>query len=287
MLFLCVTGSAPLAVFMFNFPFSFGAGNEFGTPAGFLFATVVLTIFSVGYVPMAQEAARRGRHVHVRQPRTGTTLGHDGGLLVDRGLRGVRRIADRRVRPVPAGLDRAEYARLRRPGAVDPAGPARHPRHLIARVLRHPDLGQGAGRGPDRRARSIIIAYTVGVFIQGGNDGHLGRSGAAVERLPHHAASRPSAALGIFIAFWSWVGFEAAPNYAEESKDPVRDDPDRRLRLVHQRGRALHARRRGRRSAYGPANQAFEALGAGRPRVSWGEQARSRTRTSTWSRPTS
>src|SRR3954464_12072018 len=46
-LFLCVTGAAPLAVFMFNFPFSVGAGNESGTPAGFLFATVVLTIFSV------------------------------------------------------------------------------------------------------------------------------------------------------------------------------------------------------------------------------------------------
>ena len=44
-LFLCVTGSAPLAVFMFNFPFSVGAGNEFGTPAGFLFATVVLASF--------------------------------------------------------------------------------------------------------------------------------------------------------------------------------------------------------------------------------------------------
>ena len=29
----------------------------------------------------------------------------------------------------------------------------------------------------------------------------------------------------MFFAFWSWVGFEAAPNYAEEAKDPIRVIP--------------------------------------------------------------
>jgi amino acid transporter len=29
----------------------------------------------------------------------------------------------------------------------------------------------------------------------------------------------------LFLAFWSWVGFEAIPNYAEESRDPVRIVP--------------------------------------------------------------
>ena len=29
-----------------------------------------------------------------------------------------------------------------------------------------------------------------------------------------------AAAVGVFMAFWSWVGFEMAPNYAEESRDP-------------------------------------------------------------------
>ena len=31
--------------------------------------------------------------------------------------------------------------------------------------------------------------------------------------------------MAVFFAFWSWVGFEAAPNYAEEAKDPVRVIP--------------------------------------------------------------
>jgi amino acid transporter len=31
--------------------------------------------------------------------------------------------------------------------------------------------------------------------------------------------------VGVFFAFWSWVGFEMAPNYGEESKDPKRIVP--------------------------------------------------------------
>ncbi len=31
--------------------------------------------------------------------------------------------------------------------------------------------------------------------------------------------------IGLFFAFWSWVGFESAPNYGEESKDPKRIVP--------------------------------------------------------------
>ncbi len=32
------------------------------------------------------------------------------------------------------------------------------------------------------------------------------------------------AGVGFFAAFWSWVGFEMAPNYAEESAEPEEDD---------------------------------------------------------------
>ena len=31
--------------------------------------------------------------------------------------------------------------------------------------------------------------------------------------------------IGLFFAFWSWVGFEMAPNYGEESRDPKRNIP--------------------------------------------------------------
>ena len=34
-----------------------------------------------------------------------------------------------------------------------------------------------------------------------------------------------AAGVGLFLAFWSWVGFEAIPNYAEESKNPKKIIP--------------------------------------------------------------
>src|SRR5216684_1173179 len=54
-LFLTVTGSAPISAMLFNTPIAVGFGNGLGTPAAFLFATIVLTIFSVGYVAMSRK----------------------------------------------------------------------------------------------------------------------------------------------------------------------------------------------------------------------------------------
>src|SRR2546421_3366011 len=59
-LFLIVTGSAPISAMLFNTPISVGYGNGIGTPAGFLVTTIVLTIFSVGYVAMARKVTAAG-----------------------------------------------------------------------------------------------------------------------------------------------------------------------------------------------------------------------------------
>ena len=57
-LFLCITGSAPLAVTLFNTPYVGPLGSGWGGPGAFLFATIVLTIFSVAYVQMCLRCAR-------------------------------------------------------------------------------------------------------------------------------------------------------------------------------------------------------------------------------------
>src|SRR6266700_6259236 len=59
-LFLTVTGSAPISAMLFNTPIVVGSGEGVGAPAAFLFATVVLTIFSVGYVAMARVKTTAG-----------------------------------------------------------------------------------------------------------------------------------------------------------------------------------------------------------------------------------
>ena len=59
-LFLTVTGSAPISAMLFNTPIVVGFGQGIGAPAAFIFATIVLTIFSVGYVAMARKKTSAG-----------------------------------------------------------------------------------------------------------------------------------------------------------------------------------------------------------------------------------
>src|ERR1700681_1394280 len=59
-LFLTVTGSAPISAMLFNTPLAVGFGNGLGAPAAFLFATVILVIFSVGYVAMSRKVTTAG-----------------------------------------------------------------------------------------------------------------------------------------------------------------------------------------------------------------------------------
>ena len=52
-LFLAVTGAAPMSAMLGNVPFAAGYGIGIYTPAAFLLATIVLTIFSIGDAAMA------------------------------------------------------------------------------------------------------------------------------------------------------------------------------------------------------------------------------------------
>jgi hypothetical protein len=58
-LFLTVTGAAPMSAMLGNVPFAAGYGIGSHTPAAFALATIVLTIFSVGYAAMAGRVSTR------------------------------------------------------------------------------------------------------------------------------------------------------------------------------------------------------------------------------------
>ena len=59
-LFLAVTGAAPMSAMLGNVPFAAGYGIGIYTPAAFLLATIVLTIFSIGYAAMASRVSSVG-----------------------------------------------------------------------------------------------------------------------------------------------------------------------------------------------------------------------------------
>src|SRR5579883_1720628 len=59
-LFLTVTGSAPITAMLLNTPYAVGNGNGLGAPASFLVATIILVVFSVGYAAMARKVTAVG-----------------------------------------------------------------------------------------------------------------------------------------------------------------------------------------------------------------------------------
>jgi amino acid transporter len=70
----------------------------------------------------------------------------------------------------------------------------------------------------------VLVVMAVGIFATGGAEGfsaaplnpaNIFDNPAAVEVFGGGAAG-----IALFAAFWSWVGFEMAPNYAEETRDP-------------------------------------------------------------------
>src|SRR5215468_7003672 len=79
-LFLTVTGAAPISAMLFNTPVAVGFGNGIGAPAAFMFATVVLLIFSVGYCAMARKVTAVGGFYSFISHGLGRELGMAMGL---------------------------------------------------------------------------------------------------------------------------------------------------------------------------------------------------------------
>jgi amino acid transporter len=264
-LFLCITGSAPLAVFMFNFPFVVGAGNEKYAPAAFFFATIVLTIFSVGYVQMARKLRAAGGMFTYVSHGLGRRLGMMSGFSLAAAytlfgaslIGGFAAFAQSKVASA-TDSDPINWIWFALLGIVGISLLGYFDIPISAKILGVALIFELA----------IILIFTVGVFIQGGNDG------VSIDPvLPWNAFKGVAFGLGIFIAFWSWVGFEAAPNYAEESKNPHRIIPLAVYVSCVFVGVLYTLAAWASVSSYGPGNEAFDALSAGTTTVFGGELA--------------
>lgn len=75
---------------------------------------------------------------------------------------------------------------------------------------------------------SVLTVMAFAVLFAGG-----GPDGIPLEPLnPVNAFTGPAAGLGLFFAFWSWVGFESTAMYGEESREPKRIIPKATLITV-------------------------------------------------------
>jgi amino acid transporter len=73
----------------------------------------------------------------------------------------------------------------------------------------------------------VLLLLSAGIIVAGGGpDGFEAAPFNPLDLIDNSAAiavfGAAATGIAIFGAFWSWVGFEMAPNYAEESRDPKR-----------------------------------------------------------------
>ena len=223
-LFLTVTGAAPMSAMLGNVPFAAGFGNGLYVPAAFLLATIVLTIFSVAYAAMASKVSSVGGFYSFISQGLGRELGMAAGLaslmsysVFEASLYGlfaffanawivahfgsnVSWIWLALVAVVLASLLSYRDVKL----SVAVLGVA-----LILEVIMLAifDIGVLTAKSGTSFTTEALNLMNVTTPVIGQKVGDVDIASGA-------------AAVGIFMAFWSWVGFEMAPNYAEESRDP-------------------------------------------------------------------
>ncbi len=220
-LFLTVTGAAPISAMLFNVPISVGYGNGIGTPAGFIFAAVVLVIFSVGYTTMTRKITAAGGFYSFISHGLGQVFGTGtafaaviGYSVFEASLAGGFAYFLHLKLAATAGVTIAwEWLALFMVAVI--AILAYFDIRLSAKLLGVFLIGE-----------VIILAIFDGGVL--GQSSHV--SAAAINPVNAFKAfpgggglAAGGAGVGIFFAFWSWVGFEMAPNYGEESRNPKRN----------------------------------------------------------------
>ncbi len=220
-LFAALAGAAPITAMLGNVPFGVGSGNGKGIPGAFMFATVVLTIFSVGYVAMARKVTAVGGFYSFISHGLGRVMGLGAGLV---GALAYGTI----VASLLGGM--AYFAQStvnEKLGVLLPWPVFALIGLALVLVLSYLDVDLSLKVLGAAMAAEVLILLIMdlAILFKGGHP----QTGLNTESINVVSAFRSNgggaAALGIFMAFWSWVGFEACPNYAEESRDPVKNVP--------------------------------------------------------------
>ncbi len=228
-LFLAVTGAAPMSAMLGNVPFAAGYGIGIYTPAAFLLATIVLTVFSIGYAAMASRVSSVGGFYSFISQGLGREIGMSAGVtslacysLFEASLTGLfaffgnKWLSDHFGINVPwlwlallmiAVIAVLAYRDVKLSAKILGVALVAEVAILTIFVLGVVFASSGTNFNPE--ALNVFKVYTP-----------LPAQTVGTVAIPAGAA-----AVGIFMAFWSWVGFEMAPNYAEESRDPKRIVP--------------------------------------------------------------
>ncbi|MEU7054781.1 APC family permease [Streptomyces sp. NPDC046197] len=215
--FMAIATAAPITAMTGNVPFMVSSGNGVGAPASYLVAMVVLAIFSVGFTSMAKHITSTGAFYGFISYGLGRTVGLAAGLLAT--------FAYVVFEPALIGI----FSTFATTTLGDQTG-VHVPWWVFALVMLAINAtGTWFGVSVAEKLLvallatevTVLAAMAVSVALHGG--GPHGFTLAPVN--PVNAFRGTSAGLGLFFAFWSWVGFESTAMYGEESRDPKRIIP--------------------------------------------------------------
>jgi amino acid transporter len=220
-LFLTLTGSAPITAMLLNVPIVVGSGQGIGAPAAFLVATVVLVVFSVGYVAMAKKKTTTGGFYAYISHGLGREIGFGAGFgsvvaysVFEASLAGgFAYFLNLKLQAfgVNVGWVWLALAMV-----------------LVIGVLTYFDVSFSAKILAIGLVTEVLILLFFDLMLLA--KGHPSWSSVnpanAFRAFPGTKTLTVGAiGIGLFFAFWSWVGFEMAPNYGEESRDPKKNVP--------------------------------------------------------------
>lgn len=224
-IFMAVATAAPITAMVGNVPIAVGLGNGSHAPAGYLVATIVLGLFAIGYATMAKHITQTGAFYGYISHGLGRMVGFGSGVIItmayivfEGSLIGIFAYFFQDFAATQFAID----------------VPWLIPAFLMLTlncILTYFDVNLTA-KVLGVFLVTEIFMLSLGAFsvlFKGGNP----ETGFAVaETLNPIGAFTPaagiagaSAGIGLFFAFWSWVGFESTAMYGEESKDPKKVIP--------------------------------------------------------------
>lgn len=234
-LFMAVATAAPITAMVGNVPIAVGFGNGQHAPAGYLIATVVLSLFALGYSAMAKHITATGAFYGFISHGLGRVVGMAAGALTtmayvvfEASLIGIFSFFANSFFSEHLGVEIPwlAFALLML---------------VVNAVLTYFDINLTAKVLGVFLITEIIMLSLMALSVlftgggpEGWSPGSLNPLGAfqnlsaTVPDLAHPGATvavAGSAGIGLFFAFWSWVGFESTAMYGEESKNPKKIIP--------------------------------------------------------------
>ncbi len=233
-MFMAVATAAPITAMVGNVPIAIGFGSGANAPAGYLVATIVLGLFALGYSAMAKHIISTGAFYGFISHGLGRVAGMGAGALTtlayvvfEAALVGIFAFFAAGFFSAHTALDISwvwfALAML-----------------AVNAVLTYFDINLTAVVLGGFLITEVVMlgAMTVSILVSGGGpqgwslgslnplNAFQGLSGSVTH--PDTGATLAvagTAGIGLFFAFWSWVGFESTAMYGEESRNPKKIIP--------------------------------------------------------------